>query len=182
MNKQNFVTELSKLRASSTFLTLHKYRSAESEVADHMIVFHISYENALRKSLAILNEVSALDELGIRAKDELTSSFNESLSNFKTRIEDIDDAYQRFFDEDGSYIKGVRMHRESGNLSLYGLTHCKRVHIPGVYKTVNSKPLTLAKNKLRELCPVSRFRQYTIRPEQVEKINVQHLSLLPPEA
>ena len=59
-----------------------------------------------------------------------------------------------------------------------GLVVHKRVLIPGNYKEVKSRPLTMAKNKLKRDLPVSKFRQFKITSEQVEEINVEHLSLL----
>jgi hypothetical protein len=99
-----------------------------------------------------------------------------------TPIEEIDDAYRRFTDSDGKYIKGVKLHEESDTLHLYGLVVHKKVIMPGIFKKVNHKPLTVEKNKLRNLCQVSRFRQFKITTEQVESICVQGLKLLPPDA
>lgn len=181
MNKEHFVTELAKLRTSSTFLTLHKYHNEHSEVADFNIIFHMSYENALRRSIEVLTPIVPDSDLASQAKFELLQSFHKSLENIKeTEIEEIDDAYTRFFDLDGNYIKGVKMHTETGNLHLYGLVHAKRVLQPGVYPKKNKRPLTIEKDKMRELCPVGKFRQFRILPGQVEKIKVEKLSLLPP--
>ena len=40
MDNLDFVAELSKLRTSSTFLTLRSYRSESGEIADFNIIFH----------------------------------------------------------------------------------------------------------------------------------------------
>lgn len=181
MNKEQFVTELARLRPASTFLTLHKYQNEHSEVADFNIIFHMSYENAIRRSIEILTPIVPDSELASQAKFELLQSFHTSLQNIKeTEIEDIDDAYTRFFDNDGKYIKGVKMHTDTGNLHLYGLVHAKRVVTPGVYPKKNKRPLTIEKDKLRELCPVGKFRQFRILPGQVEKIRVEKMTMLPP--
>lgn len=182
MLHDQFIAELGKLRPSSTFLNLHGYRAESGEVADFNIIFHISYENALKKSVAILEGVLPENDLQAQAKLECLESFKNSLNNAATiPVEEIDDAYTRFMDEDGKYIKGVKLHTASQTLHLYGLVHQKVTLVPGVYKKVNSKALTIEKDKLRRMCPVSRFRQFVILPSRVEKISVQGLSLLPPE-
>lgn len=183
MNQAEFVAELAKLRTSSTFLNLHRYTNASGEIADFNIIFHMSYENALKRSINILERVIPDSDLQSQAKAECLTSFVESLKKIdEVAVEDIDDAYLRFFNDDQSYIKGVKLHAESATLHLYGLVHQKRVIVPGVYKTVNSRPLTIEKDKLRRLTPVSKFRQFKITPEQVDRIAVQGLSLLPPES
>lgn len=182
ITKETFVAELSKLRTRSTFLNLHRYRAESGELADFNIVFHISYLNALKRSVAVLEALVPDSPLQALAKHELLTSYHTSIEKGETiAVEDIDDAYQRFFDSDGKYIKGVKMHIETGNLHLYGFAHQKVVIEPGTYKKVNSKPLTIEKNKLSRLTPVSKFRQFRILPSQVKKITVSHLSLLPPE-
>lgn len=181
MTKESFVSELSKLRPASTFLNLHKYRNEAGEVADYNIVFHMSYENALKKSVAILESLVPDSDLQAAAKHELLNSYHASIAQInKTKIEDINDSYTRFFDSDGSYIKGVKMHTESGVLHLYGLVHQKIVLMPGTYKKKNSLPKTIEKNKLASRCPVSKFRQFRLLPSQVEGIKVEGLYLLPP--
>lgn len=183
MNQDHFIAELAKLRPSSTFLNLHHYRNESGEVAHFNIVFHISYENALVKSIAILEGLMPDSDLQAIAKHECLESFKASLVKAKeTPIEEIDDAYTRFFDVDGTHIKGVKLHTSSSTLHLYGFVHQKLVLTPGVYKKVNSKPLTIEKDKLRRMCPVAKFRQFKLLPTQVEKIAVQGMDLLPPDS
>lgn len=182
MDQSQFISELAKLRSNSTFLTLNKYRNEHSEVANYSIVFHISYQNALNKSIMILNQYLPLNDLEVQAKNELLESFQNSLNKMEENsIEDIEDGYTRFYDSDGKYIKGVKMHTETGTLHLYGLVSQKKILIPGLYQKKNKRPLTLAKDKLRYSTPVGKFRQFRILPNQVDSIVVESLHLLPPE-
>lgn len=182
MNKDQFVTELAKLRPASTFLTLKGYRNEASEVSDFSIAFHISYKTALERSQALLKEMELSTDLEKVARDELLFSFQRSLNKLEDlTIEEIEPNYQRFYDEEGNEIKGVKLHKGSDTLYLYGLVLWKRVLIPGYYKERGeSTPLTVAKQKLRYLTPVGKFRQFKITPYQVDRISVENLSLLPP--
>jgi hypothetical protein len=181
MNNQQFVAELANLRPASTFLTLKGYRNEASEIADFSIAFHMSYRSALEKSKAILQGLALSNDLEKQARDELIASFDKSLTNMaQTPIEEIDDGYQRFFDEEGSYIKGVKLHVATDTLHLYGLVVHKRVMMPGMYKQTNRKPLTIAKDKLRYLTPCGKFRSFKITPSNVDRISVEKLTLLPP--
>jgi hypothetical protein len=180
MNRERFVTELSKLRPTSTFLSLMRYRNAYSEVADYSIVFHMSYENALKKSIAALEAHEPISNLQKLAKEELLRSYQSSLKRMDvTPIEDIRDGYSRFFDEDGNYIKGVKLHKRSDTLHLYGLLNSKRVIMPGLYPPDDRSEFAAVKDHLAKIGPVSRFRQFKVRPDQVDKITVEKLTLLP---
>lgn len=182
MDTQRFVAELGKLRPSATFLSLLGYRNSYGEVADYSIVFHIGYENALMRSISYLQTVDTPDDLSRLARMELIDGYKKSLTKMAlTPVEEIEDAYTRFFDEDGRHIKGVKLHTETSTLHLYGLLNSKRISIPGQYPNRNKRPLTIAKDKLRKGCPVEKFRQFRITPYEVDLIRVERLELLPPE-
>jgi hypothetical protein len=181
LKKVEFVAELSKLKPSSTFLSLHHYTNSYGEIADFNIVFHMSYMNALKKSINALKSIHPEHLLQRQAKDELIMSWQTSINKIETTdIEDIDDTYIRFFDESGAYIKGIKLHEPSQCLHIYGLVHKKRIIQPGSYPTVNRQPLTIEKDKLRSIVPVGKFRQFKIVPEQVERISVNKLNLFAP--
>lgn len=183
MNKIQFIDELAKLRPSSTFIAVKGYRNEYGEIADYNLVFHFSYENALRKSIETLVKMDLKEPLETQARNELISSFTESLRKGASypALEDRDPTYIYFDDIDGNPVKGIKMHKETGELYLYGLIMHKRVRMPGCYPAKNQKPATVAKNKLRYLTPVGKFRSFRINPNQVDLISVEHLSLLPPE-
>jgi len=181
MNNEQFVAELGKLNKSATFLTLSKYRNAQGSVADYSIVFHISYKSALEKSIQILQSLPINTEVERQAQEELLESFNRSLNNIHTTDDVSKEAhYATYEDTYGNTIKGCKLHRATNTLHLYGRVVNKKVYIPGSYKEKNSRPLTRVKAKMRNKCPVGSFRQFKITPDQVERIQVQNLSLLPP--
>jgi hypothetical protein len=182
MDQKKFVAELAKLRPPATFLFLHSYRNEFCEVSDFSIVFHMSYENALRRSLEVLEEVIPKSNLEADAKRDLVYSYRDSLKKIaSTPIEKISDEYTRFFDAKGNYIKGVKLHTATNTLHLYGLVVSKHVRYPGWYPLDNRRELTVLKDKLRRLCPVDKFRQFRILPNQVERISVENITLLPPK-
>lgn len=161
---------------------LHKYQNSHGEVADFNIVFNMSYENALVRSIAVVENFKPENELQERAQLEVLTSYKESLHRVRTiPIEEVDDAYYRYHDDDGKLIDCIKLHTESDILHMFGLLNMKRVHVPGTYKKVNSRPLTIEKKKIQRLCPLSRFRQFRLHHSQLEMVRVQKLSLLPPD-
>jgi hypothetical protein len=183
MDNHQFVTELAKLRPSSTFLTIRGYRNEASEIADYSIAFHFSYENALKRSIETLVKLDLQTDLEKRAREELLGSFRASLARGSgtPELEERDPTYAYFKDDDGNYVKGVKMHRDSLELYLYGLVVHKRVLLPGIYPSKNRRELTVAKDKLRYLTSVGKFRSFKMTPSQVDYIAVENISLLPPE-
>lgn len=181
MDNYQFVAEISKLRPSSTFLTLHKYADEHGGLADYQLVFNISYKNALQRSIDTLKAMSLSTDLERQARQELLDSFQASLSKDEETLDESDGVYRRFYDDDGQPIKGVRYHEPTDTLHLYGLVFQKRTYMPGSYKKVNSRPLTIAKNKLRALTSVGKFRTFRLNAGQVDSVSVGKLSLLPPE-
>jgi hypothetical protein len=176
----SFVTELSKLRSNSTFLTLKGYRNEYSEVSDYSIVFNISYANSLEKSIEALNIYVPESDLEVKAKQELIDGFKKSLNKMETLpFEELDEHYSHFQDDDGNYIKGVKYHHKTDTVHLYGFVAHKKVIIPGNYPKSNKRELTIVKDKLRKLCPVTKFRQFKIVPNQLDYIRVNKITLLP---
>lgn len=180
MDRKQFVAELAKLRQNSTYLSLIRYRNEFSELADYNILFHMSYENALVKSIQAVKDYTPQFEMERQAKVQVLAGYERSLADLRvTAIEDIDDAYTRFFDN-GRYIKGVKMHTATTCLHLYGLINFKRVLSPGLYPPDTRSTMTALKDRIRRLGPAHKFRQFRILPSQVERISVEKLTLLPP--
>lgn len=180
MDRISFVNELGKLRPSSTFLALKGYRNAAAEIANYSIAFHISYDNALKRSIEVLEKLVLNSDMERMAREDLLESFQNSLAN-SPNLSDRERGYKHFTDDDGSYVKGIKLHIATDTLHIYGLVVHKRVLMPGNYKKVNSSAFTITKNKLRYLTHVGKFRQFKILPSQVDSISVENLSLLPPE-
>jgi hypothetical protein len=180
MQNEDFVAEIAKLKPASTFLSLIGYRNENFEIANYSISFNMSYTNALQRSIATLEGLSLQTDLERQAREELLTSYRKSLSN-PEKVEEREPAYTYYVDADDKPIKGIKLHIATGTLHLYGLVSQKRILLPGIYKTVNSKPLTIAKQKLSRLCSVGKFRQFKLTSNNVDSINVQGMELLPPE-
>lgn len=183
MDNLQFVAELAKLRPGSTFLAIKGYKNEASEIADYSLAFHFSYENALKKSIETLAALDLKDATEVQARNELLNSFAMSLARGagSPALEERDPTFTYFKGDDGNYVKGVKLHAATDTLHLYGLVVHKKVLLPGFYPTKNSKALTIAKDKLRYLTPVGKFRSFRMNPYQVDSISVQNISLLPPE-
>ena len=180
MNQHEVIGVLGELRPNCTFLSVRGYRNEEGEVSDYNVCFHISYKNVLERSIALLEEMNVAEGVESQAKEELLESFRSSLAKMAvTPVEEINDTYERFFDSEGRHIAGVKMHKEKGDLHLFGLLVKKNVLVEGNYKEVKSRPLTIAKNKLRRSLPVGKWRQFVFSLDKVDSIKVEKMEIMP---
>jgi hypothetical protein len=156
-----FINHLSKCSKSATFVTVHGYTNKEGEVSDIQFIFNFSYHSAVQKSIDQLASFIPQNELQLQAlteiKESLTKSLNPAPSN-----------YDPVANSKGEIIKGIG--RKEDKLYINGLVQAKRVIKAVEYKKVNSKPLTIEKNKIRENLKVSKYR--TFKLENFESITI----------
>jgi len=57
---------------------------------------------------------------------------------------------------------GIKVHNEAETIELSGLAYRKRIITEGTYPVVNSRPKTIAKNKLRSALPIGKWRTYRL--------------------
>jgi hypothetical protein len=67
----------------------------------------------------------------------------------------------------------------TGTLSILGLEVSRTVLVPGEFKPVNSKPLTLAKRRIEKDLPTSRIRRFNLPNVTRARLNGETLEILP---
>lgn len=182
MKKENFIKQVSNLRTSATFLSVIGYRNEFSEVANYNISFNMSYKNAIIKSIDILNKYQPKSSLETNAKLDLLKSFNKSLLKInKSSHEELSPEYHAALNDKGDPVKGLKVNSKTNEIHLYGLVVHKKVVMPGIYPSNSSKKeLTVVKDKLRAMCPVSKYRQFKMLASQVDYVSVQNNKIFPP--
>ncbi len=177
-----FVSEIAKLSPASTFLTLTEYKNTKGEISNYSILFNTDYRSAVEKSIAILENYQAESNDGdiseLKAKSEILARLYGSLESLK-KEEVKPSPYVHFVNAKGTeFIKGVMLHEETSSLYLYGFVVHKKVLV-GVE---SKKKVKSVKEKLLDKLPISKFRQFRIDPNNVKRITVQAITLLPPGA
>lgn len=178
--------KLAMLRPHATFLTVHHYNCINSgKIADWSIVFHISYHNALIRSIEILEDTRIRQSSCLgkvydlstlqKAKADLLESYNLSLQG--NNYSPSEDSYDKVVDFFGNPIPGVKLHRKQDFLHLYGFVVHSRVILPGRVKHPNHSDLTRAKMDLEHLTPLSRWVQFRLEPERFEKLVVNSITI-----
>lgn len=146
-----------------SFVSIKEYTNKQGEVSNQTINIGASYENAKKADIATLEALDVTDathgfKSGVllleQARRELIEAFlnpNENISNGQK------DAYTHI-----PNCSGLKVHNEKGLLYLYGNRINKTVLVEGTYKTVNSKPLTIAKNELRKILKTNKFVNFSL--------------------
>ena len=139
------------------------------ETSRYQINFGIDYHNAVQADKEALNAYSPQNDLEVEAKAQMMKSMTETLT------EGVSSSYtqQDTFDNIG---KGIRQHRETGEIYLYGFVQSKEQIAPPTNpkKPVNSRPLTLAKKNIEKTCEFkrNRFGQFILNPNNIGGIVV----------
>lgn len=157
-----------------SFVSIRNYTNKFGEVSNNLINIGASYENAKQKDIVFLeninlseyefkSDLSLLDE----ARKELIASFIKPDEN---RSNGQKEAYTHI-------VKGVKVHNETGVLYVYGYREKKEILTNGIYPTVKSKPLTIAKDELRKLLRTGKFTQYALEIGNEIRANGETLEL-----
>lgn len=178
------------------FVSLSGYESKTGEVANYTINAGIDYGNAVKQDEAFLANYEPLPEditnfesklpekhtsvegfsaeaLLVEARDALLKSIRKETESSVVASKAQTDAYE-------SVGPAIRRHKESGALSIYGLKRSKTIvtESPTPRKTVNSRPLTLAKNFIsNKYLKTANFRSLLLDKVKVAKVNGETLIL-----
>ena len=123
-------------------------------------------------------ESAALNGLDKQAADELLNSFVASLNGTQENYTK-QEIYADVTDSSGKTVQGIKRNINDNSLQIFGLLHSKVQITPPTIedKPVKSRPLTIAKNKLRKELPVGKFREFALENLNVVKLNGETLEL-----
>ncbi len=165
---------VSKSLTGVTFFSIKNYTNSSNEVSNQLINVGINYEKSKKEDIETLKTLKLSDhkfkstpELLEEARKELIAAFIKPDAN---RSNGQTEAYTTIF-------PGVKVHNETGKLFVYGYRVQKTVLTPGVYKTVNSKPLTIAKDELRKHLKTNNFVNFSIEVGNTLKANGETIEL-----
>lgn len=176
---------LAKLSALSgaQFARFTYVAKTSGEVAEHTVILNFDVRTVYEKDIATLETLRpTLSGLDLQACDEILASLAVSLEG---GIGD-NPAYTHSADARGegneTYInipglRGVSIHRETGEVYVKGLAESKRVIVEGEHKEVKSRPLTIAKRQLDKGLRRGKIRQFALGHLVSARINGDTLEL-----
>lgn len=160
---------------SHQFVGLRNYTNSNGEVSNQTFLVGLSYSIAKEKDLLTvinfdiinLKDKFDLDLLKV-AKEELIKSLSYPNQN----------ASSAQIDTYNQVSEGLKSHKDTNELYVYGFLVNKKVLIPGIYKEVKSKPLTIIKNYLTSYLNLktAKFRLFKVGHMDTIKINGELLT------
>jgi len=166
------VTVVSKALANSptgvTFFGIKNYRNSQGEISDYTINIGTSFEKAKLKDFEYVSnlDVSTLVtetisiELLEKAKQALIDAL---LKPNKAQSDAQKNAYTHI-------NHAIKVHNETDVIYVFGTKVRKATVSKGKYKTVNSAPLTIAKNIIRKGFKSTNYRQFKVEPQETNTV------------
>lgn len=163
----DIINQLKKIPAgqfvSFTYTSKAKLRAGEMpETARYTIILGFSYTKILETSQTDLTAKINAGEFGgveLEAAREVLASIEKSLAALAEGKQSED------YTKRGMYIplgNGLSVNGNDGTLQVFGLQIAKKVIVPGKRIPVNSSPLVAAKNNIKYLLPLGKFREFAL--------------------
>lgn len=171
------------------FIGIREYCSKTTgEVAHHVLNAGFSYGNAVQKDLTSLLNANEDDIKNIASTLFSIDLVKEAIEKLKTSLvnnQNEETASNQSKAQNEAYFQitsSIKLHKESMKIHIYALHVSKTVLVPGVYKEVKSRPLTLAQNAVKKYFDFStaKYRQFIVDKEYLTsdvKINGNSYSL-----
>jgi len=170
MNALALLSEITKT-SSARFASFTYCAKGTGEIARHTLRLGASVTAAYRKDLATLEKVRpSLAGVPLMACDELIASLKESMEKGVGN----NSAYTGA-DTYVSIAKGLKVHKETGEIYVTGFSRAKVTIEAGTHKSVKSSEKTIAKNALRKRLLSGKIRQFALPATLSAKLNGKEL-------
>lgn len=137
------------------------------ELARHRLLLGVRLERAYKRDLAVMRRhLPRTTGIETMACQEIIDSLSESLA--------VGIGNNSGYTQKGKWenlMPGLRQDVATGAIQVYGFSRGKTVIEPGIYKTVKSSELTIAKNALRKRLKINRFRPFCFEAIQTLRAN-----------
>jgi hypothetical protein len=183
---KNLIAQISKEIAKlegTKFVSFTYLSKKAGELARHTLILGFDYHALVEKSVTELEilmqeNTETWTPLQKQAADNVMASLKKTLAAHAAGTQNED------YTKKGQYVSighGLNLNTVDNTLQLFGLSHTKVVLVEGVYPKVNSRPLTIEQNKIKEQLSISKFREFALDLSQVAqcKINGNTLEMEP---
>lgn len=167
------IKSLEILRESTTtgckFISFLYMTKGTGETSRYTLNFGIDYKAACEADKIALEAYQPQNDIETEAKAQMLQSLTETLT------QGVSSSYTQkdTFDNIG---KGIRQHKETGEIYLYGFIQQKEQVAPPTNpkKPVNSRPLTLVKRDIEKALEFKRnkFGQFILNPDNIAGVKV----------
>lgn len=178
---KTLVESMLTMKNGSTFCGLTYTSKGTGETANHVINVNVSYSNAVKHDILALQNITAIQTTEIFENGfslELINQATEKLLTSFINNQNKDTASNGSIAQNLAYINitpCIKYNFETGLLYLHGASVSKTVLEKGIYKTINSRELTLCQNKIKEVLKfkTEKYRNFIIEPTQLKKVTIK---------
>jgi len=169
---KQLIDTLKEMAGKAQFVSFTYLSKGHDELARHTLIFGASYRKQIEDSITALEVLmpTFVTPLQIAAAEEVMKSLRLTIASHD-RGEFNPDYTKKMAYID--IVQGLKFNITNRTINVSGLAHNKVVLKEGVYKPVKSSDLTLAKKDVRDKLPVSRWREFIIEPQHLEKAKLQ---------
>jgi hypothetical protein len=175
----------------TSFVGLRDYSNAQGEVSNYTINAGISYFNVLTSDYQKLIDIQNDIVLTLKKQYPIAvveKSYYEVLTSLEKRLSDEETKEQLRAEGDktiaqsdaqiNAYInlaKGVKLHKDTMQLHVFGLVVRKTILQPTEYKKTKSRELTIVKNKIKNLCEFKqdKYRTFIFNKSDVKMQGIE---------
>lgn len=175
----------------TSFVGIRDYENKQGELSNYTLNVGINYENVLKNDFNTLknNQVEIVETLKKsypiaiieQAYNELLTSLEKRLSDEITKANLRAENDKTILASDAqidAYInltKGVKLHKDTMQLHVFGLVVKKTVLKAIEYKQTKSRELTIVKNKIEKFCDFkqSKYRTFIFNKADVKIKGIQ---------
>ena len=178
---KTLVESMLTMKNGSTFCGLIYTSKGTNETAQHVLNVNVSYSNAVKHDILALQNITAEQIVTIAENGfsfELINQATEKLLTSFINNQNKDTASNGSIAQNLAYINitpCIKYNFETGLLYLHGASVSKTVLEKGIYKTINSRELTLCQNKIKEVLKfkTEKYRNFIIEPTQLKKVTIK---------
>lgn len=188
MNTLNTIKTIVSIKniKGASYIGIRGYENKQGEISDYTLLANVSYENMLVNDLRKLVDLDLTNlfakydlELVQKPYGELLESYTKRLSDEQTKLNLLaqgDETIVRSQAQIDAYINlgnGIRIHKETNELHVYGLIARKKVVKAIEYKEVKSRLNTIIKNEIIKLANLrsDKFRNFIVGNIDEIKVN-----------
>ena len=145
----------------SRFVSL-VYTNKQGEKSRYLTHLNVNYKKVVARDLKVLISTMTENETEEQARQELIKSLQSTLDGYNPEYTKHD-----YYE---ALVPGRPVKFHENELYINSFVMAKVVLVPGVYPKVNSSAKTIAKNRLRKLLKVNKFREFRIDLTQIDTV------------
>ncbi len=156
--------------AGATFASFLYRSKSDGSLSRFTVILGAKYSNLLEKSrLELQLQMETMEKELLPAAQEVMQSLEKSIVAHANGEQSSDYTKRNLYKPIGN---GVNINLNDNSLQVFGLVQSKVILQEGVRKEVKSSPMTIAKNKVRKMLPLSKWREFAFDAGNIEAVKV----------